>query len=251
MSRVILIDPCKDERWDQFVENHPFGWVCHLSGWKKVLENSFPHMKGYYLALIDENGRIQAGPPIYEVRSLLLGNRLVSIPFATISDPLVSTSIELNLLLESVKNLSDALCIPNVEIRTTNSHEMIRHPDFSGKYYFKIHEIDLTRDIDQLWKSLHRKAIRQEINSANKNNLKIKIGETEDHLKDFFKIYIKTRKRLGLPPHPYQFIKSLWQNFSLSKRLTLYLAKYQTQTISAHTFLNLMVEFQMNSKDGI
>jgi len=234
MSRVILIDPCKDERWDRFVENHPFGWVCHLSGWKKVLENSFPHMKGYYLALIDGNGEIQAGLPIYEVRSWLTGNRLVSIPFATLSDPLVSTSNELHLLLDAVKNLSDSLCIPNVEIRTKNSHEMMKHPDFSGQYYFKIHEIDLTQEINQLWKSINRTNIRKRINFANKNNLNLKIGETEYDLIDFYKLYVETRKRLSLPPHPYKFINLLWQNFSPSKRLTLYLAKYQTQTISAH-----------------
>lgn len=234
MSRVIIIDPCKDERWDKFVENHPFGWVCHLSGWKKVLENSFPHMKGYYLALIDENGEIRAGLPIYEVRSWLTGNRLVSIPFATLSDPLVSTSAELNLLLEAVKNLSSALGIPNVEIRTANSHIMMEHPDFLGEYYFKIHEIDLTPEINEIWKSLHRKAVRQEINMAIKNNLTLKIAKTEEDLISFYELYMITRKRLGLPPHPYNFVKSLWQIFEPSKRLCLYLSIYRNKTISGH-----------------
>ena len=33
-EEVIEIDPLKDPRWDTFVENHPFGWIVHLSGWK-------------------------------------------------------------------------------------------------------------------------------------------------------------------------------------------------------------------------
>ena len=38
MNTLQSIDPLKDSRWDGFVAGHPFGWVCHLSGWKKVLE---------------------------------------------------------------------------------------------------------------------------------------------------------------------------------------------------------------------
>lgn len=234
MTRVILIDPCKDERWDRFVESHPFGWVCHLSGWKRVLENSFPHMKGYYLALIDDNGEIKAGLPIYEVRSKLTRNRLVSIPFATLSDPLVSNSEELELLIEATKFLSKNLDISNIEIRTTNCHVYLNNKDFLGQYYFKIHYIDLSLSIEELWKSFHRKAIRQEINRAIQSNLDIKIGVDRNDLFEFYKLYIETRKRLGLPPHPYNFIKLLWEEFKPSKKLFLYKANYKNQTIASH-----------------
>ena len=69
---AIIIDPVKDPRWDKFVEGHPFGLICHLSGWKQVLEESFPHMKGYYLALLNhDNESIRAALPIFEVKSVL------------------------------------------------------------------------------------------------------------------------------------------------------------------------------------
>ena len=89
MTDVILLDPVSDTRWDPFVENHPYGWICHLSGWKHVLEKSFKQMKGYYLTL-EDNNRIKAALPIYEIKSIITGKRLVSIPFATLSDPLVT-----------------------------------------------------------------------------------------------------------------------------------------------------------------
>jgi hypothetical protein len=56
MNQIALIDPVQNKRWYEFVENHPFGWICHLSGWKQVLGNSCKHMKGYYFALMDETG---------------------------------------------------------------------------------------------------------------------------------------------------------------------------------------------------
>jgi hypothetical protein len=51
MNDVTIIDPLKDGQWDEFIENHPLGWICHLSGWKRVLEKSFKHIRGYYLVL--------------------------------------------------------------------------------------------------------------------------------------------------------------------------------------------------------
>lgn len=234
MSRVILLDPCLDPRWDAFVERHPFGWVTHLSAWKRVLESAFPHMRGHYMALVDDAGEIQAGLPIYEVRSRLTGNRLVSIPFATISDPLVSSHEQLDILLEAAKFLSKSLDIADIEIRTTKSYNFMTNKGFLGTHYFKIHYIDLIPGIDELWKSLQQKSVRYEINKAQKNNLGLETGHDQNDLLIFFKLYVDTRKRLGLPPHPYNFIKLLWEEFNTSKKLILYMAKYKNQTIVAH-----------------
>ena len=89
-NEVIIIDPLNDERWDKFVENHNWGWLCHLAGWKQVLEKSFKHMKGYFLVLLNNRKKhIKAALPVYQVKSWMTGNKLVSIPFATLSDPLV------------------------------------------------------------------------------------------------------------------------------------------------------------------
>ncbi|MCP3930149.1 MAG: hypothetical protein GY705_13740 [Bacteroidetes bacterium] len=63
-GNISTIDPVKDQRWDKFVKNHPFGRICHLSGWKKVLEASFKHMKGHFFGRLDESGQnIQAALP--------------------------------------------------------------------------------------------------------------------------------------------------------------------------------------------
>src|SRR5512136_2928209 len=97
MENVALIDPVEDKRWDNFVEHHPFGWVCHLSGWKKALERSFKHLKGHYLVLFS-NDAIRAALPVFEVKSWLTGKRMVSIPFATVCDPLISNSNEMEVL---------------------------------------------------------------------------------------------------------------------------------------------------------
>src|SRR3989442_15404514 len=34
-----------DTEWDAFVTRHPLGRVYHLSKWKQVIEDAFPHIK--------------------------------------------------------------------------------------------------------------------------------------------------------------------------------------------------------------
>src|SRR5687768_17581734 len=80
-------------RWDRFVLDHSQGLIYHSTLWKNALENAFPHVKGHFLAETEpETGKIKSGIALYTVSSWLLGPRLISIPFATLGEPLVETA---------------------------------------------------------------------------------------------------------------------------------------------------------------
>jgi lipid II:glycine glycyltransferase (peptidoglycan interpeptide bridge formation enzyme) len=55
--------------------------------------------------------------------------------------------------------------------------------------------IDLTQDLDVIWKNFNRKSCRQPINRAKKAGVQIKIGENHD---EFYRIYRSFRKTKGL-----------------------------------------------------
>ena len=228
---IKLIDPITDPRWDKFVENHPFGWICHLSGWKQVLEKSFKHMKGYYFALLDNSGNIQAALPIFEVKSWLTGNRLVSIPFATLCDPLISTGDDLKELFDSALNLSKDLKSSYIEIRAFLSPSLIQDDRLSSIHFYKHHYLLLEEEPEKLKKKFHRTCVRQRITRAEKSDLKVKLCEKEVDLDKFYSLHLITRKRLGLPSQPYRFFKNLWDEFTPTKRLTLLLAEKNGGTI--------------------
>lgn len=209
-NTVIEIDPSKDHRWDKFVENHPLGWIVHLSGWKTVLESSFPHMKGHYFAIMnDANEEIRAALPVFEVNSWILGKRLVSIPFATLNDPLVRQEEDIEPLLKRVIELSHRLQASFIEIRTLKSFSLFENRQLTDNRLFKHHYINLDKPLDELKMTFHRKSVRQEIRRAEKNRLNLRIANTESDLLIFYDIYVKSRKRLGLPAQPYHFFKSL------------------------------------------
>lgn len=232
MASVAMIDPIEDRKWDTFVEDHPFGWVCHLSGWKKVLENNFKHMKGYYIA-ITENSSIKAALPVYQVNSWLTGKRLISIPFTGLCDPLVSNSDEMDVLLREVTNLFQNLKSSYLEIRTLKTSSFINNNDFGTQRWWKHHFILLDKNPEQLKKSFHRTCVRQRISRAEKSNLGVKVGNDESDLKKFYQLHMITRKRLGLPPQPYAFFKSIWETFFPLNKITLLLAEEGDQSIAS------------------
>ena len=221
VSRAIIIDPVNDPRWNKFVEGHPFGLICHLSGWKQVLEESFPHMKGYYLALLGhDNDSILAALPIFEVKSILTGKRLVSIPFATNCDPLISSNKDIKELLDAAINLSETLGCSKVEIRTLASWPLVKDSRICRVVHNKSHQLSLETVPEELINTFRRK-VRWTIKKSMKSGLDLQLGISEGDLLEFYNLYVKTRKRLGLPPQPYLFFKLLWENFSPSKRITL------------------------------
>lgn len=232
MSEVTIIDPVKDTRWDTFVENHPFGSIYHLSTWKKVLEKSFKHIKGHHLALIDsQTNIIQAALPLFEVRSWLTGNRLVSTPFSAFSDPLISSPEQMVIFLQAVFDLSNELRIPSIELRTFKSSSLIQDTRLVSCALFNLAYLSLDSDLEQLKRS-YRRQFRQHIDKTQRSKLRLKVADSESDLQSFYCLYIKTRKRLYLPPQPYLFFKSLWDTFHPLNMIDLLLAKVDNQLVA-------------------
>jgi hypothetical protein len=242
-DEVTEIDPLKDPRWDTFVGNHPFGWIVHLSGWKTVLESSFPHMKGHYFALTTGvDGEIRAALPVFEVNSWLLGRRLVSIPFATLCEPLVNQAEDIEPLIEETIELSHRLGSKFIEIRTLHSSPLIKDQRLTESRLFNNHYINLDRPLEDIKKSFHRQSIRHKIKRAENSMLTLRVADTEFDLRVFYHLYTKTRKRLGLPAQPYGFFQSLWDVFHSKKQIRLLVAEQDGSAIAG------MIIFSFNGR---
>lgn len=233
-AKIILIDPQKDERWDQFVERHPHGWLCHLSGWKLLLERCFSHIKGFYIVKVNSpNNEICAGLPIFKVNSFLTGKRLVSIPFGTLCDPLYYHETDLQEITDSAIQLGKQYKPAFIEIRNFKTNSLAEDPRFRATLIFKNHYLNLTDDLESIKKRFHRSCVRQRIDRALKSNLTLKLGESEDDLRRFYRLYLITRKRNQVPSMPYHFVKSIWEIFQPSGKISLLLAEHENTVIAA------------------
>ena len=134
-------------------------------------------MKGYYLTLCDDtNSALQAALPVFEVKSVLMGHRLVSIPFATLCDPLISSNEDANALVQSANDLSRDLGVSHLEIRTLASCSLIQDDRLDCYPFYKHHYISLDAEPEQLQKTFHRTCVQQRIRRAIKSGLSLRPG---------------------------------------------------------------------------
>lgn len=106
LYKVKELQAADHARWDSFVESCGGGTFFHLSGWKKIIENSLRHPTTY---LYCEQGEdIVAVLPLAHVKSWFFGNALISLPFlvygGVISDDAVAKQV---LLDEACKKAQD------------------------------------------------------------------------------------------------------------------------------------------------
>ena len=80
LKGVQVVDWREDgQAWDEYVSATPDGTVCHLYGWRQVIEQAYSH-RTFYLAATT-NGVICGVLPLVLIKSRLFGRHLVSMPF--------------------------------------------------------------------------------------------------------------------------------------------------------------------------
>jgi CelD/BcsL family acetyltransferase involved in cellulose biosynthesis len=218
--------------WDDFVAGHPLGSIYHLSAWKRVLEAAFSHIRGEILVIREvRSGMILAGLPTYSVRSNLLGNRLVSIPFAAVVDPLVSSAEEALRLLNAVLERMKTGKLRGVEIRTSKTHRFFEDLRFGVEEAHLHHFLPLTKSPTELKATFSRTAVRRVITKAEASGITVREAEGETDLESFWLMLVKTRRKLGLPAIPRPFFKAMWIELR-PKRLSLLLASKEDSLIA-------------------
>jgi FemAB-related protein (PEP-CTERM system-associated) len=102
-------------RWDEFVEASPTGTFFHLSGWKNILERSLHHPTRYLMCL--REGRIVGVLPLAQVKSLLFGNALISLPFLVYGGVVSADPRAEELLVEAAQAEATRMGVDHLELR--------------------------------------------------------------------------------------------------------------------------------------
>lgn len=209
--------------WDRLVERHPQGVVYHTSHWKRALETAFPHIRGEILALRRTGtGEIVGGLPVYHVRSWILGTRRVSIPYASICDPLVTTGVELGRLLDELKLGSGQGEEGGLELRTwrTPADFFPGTPVVERALH---HVVDLTPGPDDIFRRFSRTAVRRMVSKGTKAGLQVVEGRSAAEWAEFYRLLTASRRCLGLPALPSRFFDEIRKQLPEANRV-LYLA---------------------------
>jgi CelD/BcsL family acetyltransferase involved in cellulose biosynthesis len=226
MSTIHWLSPGEHAEWDAFVARHPLGLIYHLSSWQQVLESAFRHIHGRFLILRDGGGQIQAGLPVYAVKSWLLKNRIVSVPYATMCDPLISTREEFNLLWPAIEDVYGKHKGRRIEIRTRRLSTDCMPAVFAASARYKHHYLPLDNPADVLFRSFHQSCVRRRLEKGRRAGIVVEERQDEQSLRVFHAMLVATRRKHLLPPMPFAFFQEMYRWLS-PDHAALYLALHE------------------------
>ena len=101
--------------WDAYVLAHPRGTFFHRYGWKRLIESTHRHPGHYLMALRD--GVLCGLLPLGEVKHLLFGHSLISVPFCVYGGVLADDDTIREALEASAMRLAQTLGVDHLEVR--------------------------------------------------------------------------------------------------------------------------------------
>lgn len=201
-----------------------------LYEWGELLNKVHGHRLFY---LEEEKGVF----PLALVKSNIFGNRLISLPFADYGGPIAYEKEIADKLISRAKELAGEMDVDYIEIRSPDDRyfSILEKNGFTRRDDYFTYITCLDRPLVDLWKSIGNKN-RNMIRKAEKNNVKIIHSQDKNDIKTFYKLYLRTMKRLGSPPQPYRYFETLWGLFYPGNS-HLILANYYGNIIASNLYL--------------
>ena len=199
-------------RWDRYVMESADSACYHLSGWKSVIEKTFDH-KTFYLVAEDRNGQIRGILPLINLKSILFGNFLISMPYFNYGGICSDREICEEELLNAAIDIAVRHKAAHIELR--HSRPMNRPLPFKtakAAMHLRLPEVP-----DDLWESFPSK-LRSQIRRPIKEGMYSSLGGME-LLDGFYDVFAENMCDLGTPVYGKNFFRNILTQFPSSARI--------------------------------
>lgn len=190
-------------RWDAFVESCPEASFFHLSGWQRVIATALGHRTDYLYA--ERGGAIVGVLPLAQVKSLLFGNALTSVPFCVYGGVAANDAEAAAALQAHAVEIAEDRAVDHLELR----HVVQRNPGWPHKDLYVTFRRPISADDDENMKAIPRKQramVRKGINAG-------LISEIDNHVDRFFEAYSESVRNLGTPVLPKRWYAAIKAEF--------------------------------------
>jgi hypothetical protein len=205
------IDAIRDPRWAALVESCPQSSLFHTTEWLRALRAVYA-----YDPVVITTSRpgipLANGMVFCRIKSWLTGPRLVSLPFSDHCEPLVREGEEFDQLLLRLRRYVDGGKWKYVEVRPI-SFEPGSNARYGKHLTYCFHLLDLTQDLQQIFRRFHKDCVQRKIRRAEKEKLKYEEGNSSELLHKFYRLMVGMRRRKSLPPQPMKWFESLATEF--------------------------------------
>jgi hypothetical protein len=229
---VFTIYPLTDARWDELVARHPRAGIFHTSNWLSSLKQTYGY-EPVAFTTCRPSEQLTNSLVFCKVRSWITGRRLVSLPFSDHCNLLVNSAADEAELLAHVCERVTLDGYAHAEIRPTvpEEPERLMAASLQPDETFCLHRMSLDLPLDTLFRNLHKNCIQRKIQRAEREGLAYQSGHSEDFLRVFYELLLRTRRRHSLPPQPLQWFRNLLE--SMGENLTIRMVSKEQSPVAA------------------
>jgi FemAB-related protein (PEP-CTERM system-associated) len=196
--------------WDAFVSTNADAAGYHEWAWRDVLARSFGHRPLYLMAR--SGGRVAGVLPMIEIRSLLFGRFLTSLPFVNYGGVLADSSATARALTDRAAALAAERGCRHVELR----HRGRKFADLPCRQ----HKVAMLLELSVgMWDRLDRK-VRNQVRKAEKSGLVAERGGAE-LLDEFYGVFARNMRDLGTPVYARRFFDEILRAFPGRAHVTI------------------------------
>ena len=226
-----IINPIEYPNWDDLLLTSGDHSFFHTSAWARVLVESYNY-KPLYFSEISE-GRLSLLFPFMEVNSIITGKRGVSIPFTDYCDVIVNDPDKFRGAWEQIVAYGRDAEWKHIDLRGGGEYLPEAIPSLS--HY--THDLRLNGDEKEIFNNF-KENTRRNIKKALKESVEVRLENSFESVKEFFRLNIITRKRHGLPPQPFRLFKNIYDHIILKKNGFISLAHYKKKIIAGAIFFH-------------
>ena len=190
-------------RWTDFVAACPDATFFHRIEWRDINERVFGHRTHYLLA--EQGGEITGVLPLAQVKSLLFGHSLVSLPFAVYGGAAVNDDHTRSMLHAAAAELARDLGVDHLELRNRAPYER----GWPQQDLFVTFRKPIQPNVEANLQAIPRKQ-RAMVRKGIQRGLR---GEIDANVDRFFELYADNAHRHGTPPFPKKYFVALQQTF--------------------------------------
>lgn len=191
--------------WDQYIQGSSEASLYHLTGWKRVIAQTFGHPTYYLYAL--QHNRIVGILPLVLLKSLLFGRFFISVPFFNYGGIVTTNDTIRKRLLESAIRMAQQQRAKHIELRHLEHYDL-GLPTKTSKVLMVL---DLPSTSDELWKRFKSK-LRSQIRRAEKEGFTVKFGQL-DEVESFYEVFVSNMRDLGTPVYSKRLFENTLREF--------------------------------------
>jgi len=246
MKTLSLDNQLDAPRWDAFVKSHPEGTPFHLTSWMRVIRDTYSFEPLLYFTQCKDE-TISGIYPFFLVKSLLSGNRIVSIPFSDYCGPLQADQKIENYDVLSFLVTKYGRNVKYIEIRSPIQNNSI----FVCNNYFENHILNLLSNSETVYKNFDKKTIQYSIRKSEREGVVVSEENTLRGLIEFCRLNNMTRKKHGIPTQPIKFFRNIYKHIISKGQGFILIASYKNNAIAAGIFFSLkdIVYYKYNASD--